>query len=147
MIELLERSGATDAFKADVRAYLGAALPPTATITAARYAPRVKVLRVIAQLLHAHPALPVERVHVDAESGCSDFIGTIAIAAGGEQHEIDFAWCCHWRAREEGWFDCFGLPDQMRAAREFNWRCFERWEPRGATAEHPVAHHGALAVS
>ena len=39
-----------------------------------------------------------------------------------------FTWCCAWRARELGWKDCFGFWDQTRAAREYDWRCFERWE-------------------
>jgi hypothetical protein len=27
--------------------------------------------------------------------------------------------------------DYFGFPDQVRAAQEFDWRCFRRWERRG----------------
>ena len=134
--DLLDRSGASEPFKAEVRAYLThAARGDVASITTARYSPRVKVLRVIAQLLHEHPALPVERVHIDAHSGCSDFVGTVTVQAQGAGAVIDFTWCCSWRANEEGWVDCFGLPDQMRAAREFDWRCFARWEPRDV---HPV---------
>jgi hypothetical protein len=139
MDQLLERSRATAAFKADVRNFATSHLAAPKTITAARHAPRVKVLRVVAQLLHSHPAMSVERVHVDAVSGCSDFVGTLLVIADGTQHQVDFAWCCHWRAKQEGWTDAFGFPDQIRAAREFEWDCFERWEPRSAAPSLPTA--------
>jgi hypothetical protein len=92
------------------------------------YAPRVKVERVLTQLLHAHPELRVERVTVTARSGCSDFTGEILAYDGETVHRFAFTWCCAWRARELGWKECFGFWDQTRAAREFGWRCFERWE-------------------
>lgn len=125
--QLLAQSAATEAFKADVRAYSVQA--PAPRIATARLAPRVKVLRVIAQLAASEPKLAVDRIHVDAHSGCSDFAGTLTAVAGGTEYAFRFTWCCQWRALEEGWTDCFGFPDQMRAAREFGWRCFERWEP------------------
>ena len=93
------------------------------------YAPRVKVERVLTQLLHAHPDLPVERVMLAARSGCSDFTGEIVAYTGDAAHRFSFTWCCAWRAQELGWKDCFGFPDQTRAAREYGWRCFQRWEP------------------
>ena len=40
---------------------------------------------------------------------------------------FSFTWCCRWRAEQEGWKDYFGFPDQIRAAREFGWDCFQRW--------------------
>jgi hypothetical protein len=46
---------------------------------------------------------------------------------GGEL-KYDFAWDCSWRARQEGWFDFWGAPDQIRAAGEFGYQCFERFE-------------------
>jgi hypothetical protein len=148
MDSLLERSRATPAFKADVRTFATSHAAAPATITAARHAPRVKVLRVVAQLLHSHPALAVERVHVDAVSGCSDFVGTLQFVADGTQHHVDFTWCCHWRAKQEGWTDAFGFPDQIRAAREFGWDCFERWEPRSTVPSLPIARSARdLAVS
>ena len=45
------------------------------------------------------------------------------------ERQVRFHWDCKWRAQQEGWVDYFGFPDQIRAAREFGWRCFERWEP------------------
>jgi hypothetical protein len=60
-------------------------------------------------------------------SGCSDFRGTLTVEAEGATRTFVFAWCCQWRADREGWRDAFGFSDQIRAAREFDWRCFERW--------------------
>jgi hypothetical protein len=101
----------------------------TATrIDLAGYTPRVKVERVLTQLLHAEPTLEVERVHISARSGCSDFTGLLTVQTPHGEHRFDFTWCCAWRAEQEGWRDCFGFWDQARAAREYGWRCFSRWE-------------------
>ena len=132
LLPLLDRSPAAEAFKADVRAFL--AHQPAPRIATTRLAPRVKVGRLLTQLLDAEPALPIERVRVDAVSGCSDFRGRITVDAGGETRVFEFVWCCQWRADEEGWRDHFGFSDQIRAAREFDWRCFERWQEVGAVA-------------
>jgi hypothetical protein len=53
--------------------------------------------------------------------------GSVEAHADGVVRQWSFAWCCKWRAVEEGWVDCFGFPDQTRAAREFEYRCFETW--------------------
>ena len=92
------------------------------------YAPRVKVERVLTQLLHDQPHLAIERVHVRGQSGCSDFSGELSAFAAETEHRFAFTWCCAWRAQQEGWRDCFGFWDQARAAREFGFRCFSRWE-------------------
>jgi hypothetical protein len=93
------------------------------------YAPRVKVERVLTQLLHAHPTLPIERVRVNARAGCSDFTGElVAITTDSQEHRFSFTWCCAWKAEQQGWRDYFGFWDQTRAAREFGWDCFQRWE-------------------
>ena len=128
VFELLARSRATHEFKADVRAY--DAHQPAPRVTASRHAPRVKVLRVIAQLLDAYADLAVERVHIEAISGCSDFRGTLTVEAEGERRVFDFVWDCHWRAVQQGWTDAFGLPDQIRAAHVFGYQCFEQWHER-----------------
>jgi len=125
LLALLDRSLATDAFKSEVLDFL--AHRPARRVATVRPAPRVKVVRVLTQLLDAEPELPIDRVRVDAVSGCSDFRGTILVEAGAETQRFEFVWCCHWRANAEGWNDAFGLPDQIRAAREFDWRCFEQW--------------------
>jgi hypothetical protein len=125
LLHLLDRSAATEAFKADVRAFL--AHQPAPRVATARLAPRVKVARVLTQLLDSEPGLAVDRVRVDGVSGCSDFRGTLTVEAEGATRTFVFAWCCQWRADREGWRDAFGFSDQIRAAREFDWRCFERW--------------------
>ncbi|HYW51025.1 MAG TPA: hypothetical protein VE861_10475, partial [Gemmatimonadaceae bacterium] len=88
----------------------------------------VKVLRALAQLLHAEPALEVDRVTVRGASGCADYVGTMTVVdASGEELSFEFAWDCEWKARQLGYVDYFGFPDQIRAAQEFGWQCFERW--------------------
>jgi hypothetical protein len=132
LLSLLDRSLATEAFKADVRSFV--AHQPAPRIATARLAPRVKVVRVLTQLLDAEPALAIDRVQVDAVSGCSDFRGTLAVETVDDTRVFEFVWCCQWRADERGWRDAFGFSDQIRAAREFDWRCFEEWREAGATA-------------
>ena len=117
---------ASDDFKSDLSRYSQGL--PAERIRTARHAPRIKVLRVLAQLLHAEGHLEIERVEVDAWSGCSDFSGTISVAAPDGVRVFRFRWDCSWRAEQEGWFDAFQLPDQIRAAHEFGWRCFQVWE-------------------
>ena len=143
MDQLIERSQATASFKDAVRAFVDGAEPDSIVIRG--YAPRVKVERVLAQLLAAEPTLPVERVTVTGRSGCSDFSGVITVEAGDDAHQIAFNWCCRWRAEQQGWTDYFGFPDQIRAAREFGWDCFRVWDRRGIAARSVT--HGQLALT
>lgn len=143
LLELLARSKATEAFKEDVRAFV--THRPAARVTTARHSPRVKVARALTKLLHERPDLQVEHVHVDAFSGCSDFRGVlIATTADERVLAFDFVWDCHWRAQQEGWVDAFGLPDQIRAAHEFGWQCFESWSGGPAEAPRAAARLSAL---
>ena len=103
-------------------------------IVLARRIPRVKTARLLTQLLHAHPEFAVERVFIDARSGCSDLHGFVIVEGAGESRLFEFLWDCRWRAEQEGWFDAFGFPDQIRAASEFDWRCFAQWEERDTRA-------------
>ena len=125
--ELLSESRATEPFKSDVIRYLETGEAERVEIRG--YAPRVKVTRLIKQVLASHPDLDIEQVSVKAQSGCSDFVGTVELATANDRKTFEFVWCCRWRAEEEGWLDYFGFPDQMRAAREFDWRCFRVWKP------------------
>jgi hypothetical protein len=125
--QILSRSCATDRFKADLLAFSSRAESPS--ISLARTVPRIKVIRLINQLLHAHPEWVVDRLHIDARSGCSDFVGTVTVEGGGESRVVEFAWDCRWRAEQQGWVDAYGFPDQIRAADEFGWNCFHRWQP------------------
>jgi hypothetical protein len=129
--DLLARSCATPRFKTDVLAFASRA--DVASITLSRAVPRIKVIRLINQLLHAHPEFAIERLHIDARSGCSDFVGTVVVEGAGESRLFEFAWDCRWRAEQQGWVDAFGFPDQIRAADEFGWNCFQRWQERSPT--------------
>lgn len=135
---LLTASRATAAFRADLEAY--AARQSSERITVAGANPRVKVLRTIAQLLHSEPDLPIDRVRLQAVSGCADYAGSLDVTDdAGAIHTFSFEWNCEWKAREMGYVDYFGFPDQIRAAQEFGWQCFERWARVNAVAAEKVA--------
>ncbi len=93
------------------------------------FAPRIKVRRLLTHMLASEPHLPIERVALRGRSGCSDFVGTVHVQTSTGTHTYAFVWDCRVRAQQEGWTDCFGFPDQIRAAEELDWRCFVRWEP------------------
>ncbi|MDQ6888230.1 MAG: hypothetical protein M3068_13220 [Gemmatimonadota bacterium] len=122
---IAESSRATPAFKSDVLRFASAGAAER--IQSARYLPAVKVARLLAQLLTTESHLEVERVRIEAVSGCSDFVGTIDVETPSGSHRFHFEWDCRWRAVEQGYTDYFGLPDQIRAAQEFGWRCFKSW--------------------
>ena len=124
---LLAQSRAAETFKMAVRSYCTAGR--TDHIQVEGYAPHIKVRRLLAQMLSTEPQLPIERISLRGRSGCSDFVGTVHVDTGSETRVYEFVWDCRWRAEQEGWTDCFGFPDQIRAAREYDWQCFVRWEP------------------
>jgi hypothetical protein len=128
---ILEASRAADAFKRAVRTYCenGGA----DHIRVEGFAPKVKVKRLLAHILSTEPQLAIERISLRGRSGCSDFVGTVQVHTANDSRTYEFVWDCRWRAEQEGWTDCFGFPDQIRAAREYDWRCFERWEPIAST--------------
>jgi hypothetical protein len=121
-------NSATDGFLTDIRRFMSG--QPTERIKLESYVPRVKVRRLIAQLLEAEPSLEIEQIVIRGRSGCSDFVGSVDVHTSTGSHVFDFTWCCRWRAETEGYIDYFGFPDQVRAAEEFDWRCFQRWEKR-----------------
>ena len=124
---LLAASAATPAFRRELLAF--AQGEDADRIEARAHNPRVKILRTVAQLLSAEPALAVDRVSIQAVSGCADYTGTlVATDAAGTEHAFAFTWDCAWKAEQAGYRDFFGLPDQIRAAREFGWDCFQQWE-------------------
>jgi len=125
--QLLDRSRAADTFKNAVRSYC--ATGGSEHIRVEGFAPQIKVRRLLAQMLSTEPHLPIEGISLRGRSGCSDFVGTVQVHTGSETRVYEFVWDCRWRAEQEGWTDCFGFPDQIRAAREYDWRCFVRWEP------------------
>jgi hypothetical protein len=128
--QLLDRSSAADTFKNAVRSYCATGGTGVADrIRVEGHAPQIKVRRLLAQMLSTEPHLPIEGISLRGRSGCSDFVGTVQVHTGSEVREYAFVWDCRWRAEQEGWTDCFGFPDQIRAAREYDWQCFVRWEP------------------
>jgi hypothetical protein len=128
--ELLAGSSAPGAFKSDVLSFFESGRAERITVRG--YSPRVKVARVLKHLLATHPELDIESILIDGRSGCSDFAGTAHVATQSGTQTFEFVWCCRWRAEQEGWVDYYGFPDQMRAAREYDWRCFQVWR---ATSE------------
>jgi hypothetical protein len=136
LLPFLDAASAHPDFKQDVADFLRGANVPRIELEG--YAPRVKVERVLTQLLHGHPELAVERIRLRGQSGCSDFTGELVAYAADAEHRVAFTWCCAWRAQQAGWKDCFGFWDQARAAREFGWQCFERWEMTSVPAPLPA---------
>lgn len=124
--ESIQTSAATADFKAAVRDLLDRRRGPL--IVSSRPVPYVKLVRLLIQPLSEERELEIGGVRIAADSGCSDLTGVIDVACADGARRFSFTWDCAWRATEMGWTDCFGFPDQMRAAREFDWRCFKRWE-------------------
>jgi hypothetical protein len=127
-METLQASRASDDFMADFDRFMSGEQPQR--IKVETYVPRAKVRRLLKQLLASEPSLEIEQVVIRGMSGCSDFVGSVDVHTTSGAHVFDFVWCCRWRAQTEGWVDYFGFPDQMRAAQEFDWNCFQRWERR-----------------
>jgi hypothetical protein len=129
---LLNGSRAVEAFKTDVASYFRGGAAPR--IQLARRAPPIKVQRLLAHLLETEPQLEIERVRIEASSGCSDFRGVVRVETADSVQDFEFTWCCRWRAEEAGFKDYFGFPDQIRAATEFDSRCFKIWRGLASTA-------------
>ena len=128
MQTVISSSRATSDFKSDLLAFLSGS--ESRRVKVESYVPRVKVRRLLTQLLAEEPELEIDRVVIRGSSGCSDFIGSVNVETTSGSHVFDFTWCCRWKAQSEGYLDYFGFPDQMRAAHEFDWRCFRQWERR-----------------
>ncbi|HJQ20944.1 MAG TPA: hypothetical protein VJ867_11390 [Gemmatimonadaceae bacterium] len=128
METLVHGSHATSEFKAAVLSYLEGKTAERVKVES--FVPRVKVRRLLTQLLHAEPALEIDEIVVRGSSGCSDFVGSVDVRTTSGTHAFDFVWDCRWRAEHEGYVDHFGYPDQMRAAMEFDWQCFQQWVRR-----------------
>jgi hypothetical protein len=135
--QILARSRAEDTFKSDVRAFCASEEAPRIRVLGA--IPQVKVQRLLKQMLATEADLPIEGIAVHGSSGCSDFVGTVEAHTKSGTHVFDFEWCCRWRAQQQGWTDCFGFPDQLRAAQEYDWRCFRTWTRRtpSRSDDHP----------
>jgi hypothetical protein len=124
---ILQTSRASGPFKQAVRSHAsGDSASSGEHIRFNPGAPPVKVLRVILKLLESIPDTAIEQVTVNAMSGCSNFSGEAVVEPGDLR--VKFNWDCAWRAREEGMMDHWNEPDQMKAAREFGYQCFESFE-------------------
>lgn len=119
--DILAASSASDDFKDAVQELKKGI--PNPLIQYNRGVPPVKALRATTKLLEAEPALVVESLLINGTSGCSDFTGSLEV--NGDEARFEFVWDCAWRAKEEKLTDHFGYPDQMRAAREFGYQCFQ----------------------
>jgi hypothetical protein len=126
LTDILDQSAATPTFKDAVLSVQVRTRTPL--ITSARPVPHIKIMRLLKHLLSTERDLVIESVRIHADSGCSDLTGVIDVTCVDAMRRFSFAWDCAWRAREQGWSDCFGFPDQMRAAREYDWRCFKSWQ-------------------
>jgi len=126
LTDILDDSSATPEFKAAVLSVQVRKRTPL--VTSSRPVPHVKIMRLLTHLLSAERDLEIESVRLHADSGCSDLVGIIDVTCSVAVRRFSFAWDCAWRAREQGWTDCFGFPDQMRAVREYDWRCFKSWQ-------------------
>jgi hypothetical protein len=126
LTDILDESAATSEFKTAVRSVRERVRTPL--VTSARPVPHVKIVRLLMHLLETERDLAITSVRIHADSGCSDLTGVIDVACSDGARRFEFAWDCAWRAEKMGWTDCFGFPDQMRAAREYDWRCFKSWQ-------------------
>ena len=86
LIPYLDVAAAHPDFKRDVLDFVRGAESPRIELEG--YAPRVKVERVLTQLLHTQPALPIERIRLKARSGCSDFTGELVAYAGDAEYRL-----------------------------------------------------------
>lgn len=134
--QFLDQSQATAAFREAVAHFLRTGQPSPAIQFSSRLPP-VKIERTLTKIIEAYPDLPLERVEIDGTSGCEFFRGTATLRAAGEERRVEFNWDCRWKAMQVGWTDYFGLPDQIRAAREFGYDCFRVWTEQRTAAYSP----------
>jgi hypothetical protein len=143
LLPLLDRCAASDQLKLAMRSLVAQPwgnAQSCDTLVCRRGMPAVKVERVLTQLLSELPTARIERIEIDGRSGCSDFSGQLTVHTDDGTRVFDFVWDCRWRAAQERWTDHWGEPDQIRAAREFGWRCFAVWSERPRlTAQHSMA--------
>jgi len=126
LLELLDGSAASDSFRHALHSFLRDGRS-NERIAFRQTLPPVKVARTLTRMLESYSSLAIERVAIDAHSGCASFRGQLTFEAHGEEKRVRFDWDCKWKAIELGWSDYFGFPDQARAAREFDHDCFRDW--------------------
>jgi hypothetical protein len=137
ILDYLERSASSAAFRSAVEEFVQSGLPSEEVAFDVR-CPPVKVERTLIKILEAYPSVPIERVTIDATSGCEFFTGRAEIEAETGTLAVRFEWNCRWKAEQLGWKDWFGFPDQTRAAREFGHDCFRTWREEPASLGVPA---------
>jgi hypothetical protein len=130
ILDLLDRSSATDAFRDAVTRFVRDGRP-NERIAFNRDCPSIKVERTLVRALEEYPELQVESIEIHGMSGCEFFRGVMDVHTAAEVRRVSFHWDCKWKAQEMGWHDYFGFPDQTRAAREFPYACFRTWTEEG----------------
>lgn len=133
LAQFVQRSRATPAFRAAVEQFRLDG-EPNERVAFTLFSPPLKVERLLTRLLESLPELAIEAVRIQAASGCEYYRGMAQVRTADGEYRVEFHWDCRWRAQQQGWRDCFGFPDQGRAARVFGHDCFRRWE----VAEVPV---------
>ncbi|MEX2583956.1 MAG: hypothetical protein WD766_11810 [Gemmatimonadota bacterium] len=127
LIEYLQDSAVTAAFREAAEAFLSSG-QPSDRVAFHPHSPPIKIARTLTKALEVYSSLPIESVEVDGRSGCEFFCGDLVVRTAERRVRVRFEWNCKWKARELGWVDYFGFPDQTRAAREFGHDCFREWE-------------------
>jgi len=121
---LLENSEASDAFKNAVQDFADG--KESQLIKYSLGSPKVKVQRVLMKLLEVYPDEKITEVNIQGSSSCSGYVGTLNF--GPNKTKISFNWDCEWRAKQEGFITWYGAPDQIKAASQFGYQCFEKFE-------------------
>jgi hypothetical protein len=127
LIEFLGDSRVTAAFRESLERFVATGTP-SERIEFPHHAPPVKVARTLTKALETYPDLEIDRVVISSRSGCEFFRGDLVIHTPEEERVVRFDWDCRWKAIQLGWVDYFGFPDQIRAAREYDYDCFRKWE-------------------
>jgi hypothetical protein len=138
IFELLERSGASAAFRDAVARFLREGRPND-RLAFNRECPPVKVERTVIKALEEYPELEIESIDLRGVSGCEFFRGHLEVHTPVEARRVSFHWDCKWKAQEMGWHDYFGFPDQARAAREFGHDCFRAWSEEATKVKMTLA--------
>jgi hypothetical protein len=128
LAQLAAASSATAEFKAALDDLAAGRHNPRIQFNAG--SPPVKVQRLLCKLLETHPGEAIESVEVEGRSGCSDYRGTLHVR-GARRFTVEFVWDCAWKASQVGYKTFWGDPDQQKAAREFGYQCFERFDEVG----------------
>lgn len=125
LLELLRNSRAMSDFKQAVLKFANS--EDSFLIQYSRGTPRIKIIRVLMQLLESCADEEISDVQIAGVSTCSAFRGTVAF--GPAEKKFTFEWDCRWKAEEAGFVTWYGAPDQSKAAEVFGYQCFRQFRP------------------